>query len=237
VPAGRFLMGSLSTELGHSPDEGPQRMVSVAPFAIGKYEVTQAQWLAVMGTNPSHFDSCERSWLGAAVGNGDNCPVESVSWDDAQDFLRRLSQRAGVPYRLPSEAEWEYAARAGTSTPYPWGDQVGTGNANCSSCGSRWDSKGPAPVGKFSANAFGLHDMLGNVQEWVQDLWHESYVGAPSDGSPWLRGGDASMRVLRGGTWADPARGARSAYRNGMTAGFRNGGIGLRVARSLQRPE
>jgi formylglycine-generating enzyme required for sulfatase activity len=185
-----------------------------------------------MGSNPSHFSACDRNWLGAPVGNGNDCPVESVSWDDAQEFARRLSQRTGQNYRLPSEAEWEYAARAGSQTAYHWGDQIGTGNANCGSCGSRWDGKGTAPVGKFAPNALGLHDMHGNVLEWVRDVWHGDYSGAPGSGAAWTTGGDQSRRVLRGGSWHGSPENLRSASRVRGTPGFRDIGVGFRIART-----
>jgi formylglycine-generating enzyme required for sulfatase activity len=233
MPSGRFLMGSPMSEVVRSVDEGPQRMVSVTAFAIGKYEVTQAQWQAVMGNNPSYYKSCDRTWFGALTGTGDTCPVDSVSWDDVQEFVRRLSERTGFMYRLPSEAEWEYAARAGTATSYPWGAEVGTGNANCRSCGTRWDSKSPSPAGKLPPNADGLYDMHGNVQEWVQDVWHESFAGAPTDGAPWISEVDQSRRVLRGGSWVDPAHHVRSASRAWAMPDYRGASTGFRLARDL----
>jgi formylglycine-generating enzyme required for sulfatase activity len=140
---------------------------------MGKYEVTQAQWATGMGINPSRF-------------KGDDRPVENVSWDDIQEFLKRLNaDNSGKPYRLPTEAEWEYAAPAGPTTPYWWGKEIGQGNANCEGCGSRWDNKETAPVGSFKPNPFGLYDTAGNVWEWVQDCWHDGYQGAPADGSEW----------------------------------------------------
>ncbi len=212
IPAGRFLMGSLANETGRYVDEGPQRWVDVPRFAMGKFEVTQRQWEAVMGSNPSRFKSC-----------GPDCPVENVSWNDAQEFIRRLSQRTGQNYRLPSEAEWEYAARAGTTTAYFWGDAFDAGRASNGSQTVR--------VGSYGANAFGLHDMHGNVWEWVQDVWHDNYSGAPSDGSAWMSGGDQSRRVLRGGSWNSTPQFLRSAIRNRNSPGSRNDFIGFRIAR------
>ena len=163
----------------------------------------------------------------------DRRPVINVSWDDAQEYVRWLSDQTGATYRLLTEAEWEYAARAGTSTAYPWGNEIGSGQANCWDCGSQWDREKTAPAGSFPANAWGLHDMHGNVWEWVADCWNESYLGAPSDGSARLRG-ECSRRVLRGGSWHIEPWLLRSAYRNGY--GSDNGyfNIGLRVARTLK---
>jgi formylglycine-generating enzyme required for sulfatase activity len=214
IPAGRFLMGSPESEPGRFEDEGPQRLVDVPRFAMGVYEVTQGQWQAVMGSNPSRFGSC-----------GMNCPVENVSWNDAQEFVRRLSQRTGHSYRLPSEAEWEYAARAGTTTAYSWGDRFDGNRANN---GSRL-----VRVGNYPANALGLHDMHGNVWEWVQDVWHDSFAGAPSDGSAWMSGGDPSRRVLRGGSWVNSPQDLRSANRFWCAPVDRNCYTGFRIARTL----
>jgi formylglycine-generating enzyme required for sulfatase activity len=213
IPAGRFLMGSPPGEAGRSGDEGPQRWVEVPRFAMGRYEVTQREWLAVMGSNPSRFSNC-----------GMNCPVENVSWNDAQEFLRRLNQRTGLNYRLPSEAEWEYAARAGTTTAYPWGDRFDGGRAN--------NGSSTVAVGGYAANAFGLHDMHGNIWEWVQDIWHDNYAGAPTDGSAWMVGGDPSRRVLRGGSWFNSPQYLRSAIRNWYALGYRGFVTGFRIARA-----
>jgi formylglycine-generating enzyme required for sulfatase activity len=214
IPAGRFLMGSPASEARRDADEGPQRWVDVPRFAMGKFEVTQGQWQAVMGSNPSLLGSC-----------GMNCPVENVSWNDAQEFVRRMSQRTGQNYRLPSEGEWEYAARAGTTTVYSWGDRFEGNRANS---GSR-----TVQVGGYPANAFGLHDMHGNVWEWVQDVWHDNYAGAPSDGSAWMSGGDQARRVLRGGSWGGSAPGLRSADRIRLSPDDRGGGTGFRIARTF----
>jgi formylglycine-generating enzyme required for sulfatase activity len=215
IPAGRFLMGSPPGEVGRFQDEGPQRWVEVPRFALGKFEVTQGQWLAVMGNNPSALSRC-----------GMNCPVENVSWNDAQEFVRRLSQRTGQNYRLPSEAEWEYAARAGTTTAYFWGDRFDGEHANSS-------SRSTVAVGRYPANAFGLHDMHGNAWEWIQDVWHGDYTGAPSDGSARMSGGDASRRVLRGGSWFSTPQFLRSAYRFRSTPDNRNDVTGFRIARTF----
>ncbi len=214
IPAGRFLMGSPESEPGRDRDEGPTRWVDVPRFAIGKYEVTQGQWQAVMGSNPSRFRAC-----------GLDCPIENVSWNDAQEFVVRLSQRTGQSYRLPSEAEWEYAARAGTATAYFWGDRFYS--SRVANNGSH-----PVSVGRYPPNALGLHDMHGNVWEWVHDAWHESYDGAPIDGSAWMAGGDPGMRVLRGGSWLHARWGLRSADRGRNTPDVRSDVVGFRVVRA-----
>ena len=187
IPAGEFRMGSTSRRA-----EQPVRQVRIRQgLWLGKHEVTQAEWQRVMGSNPSRFDEC-----------GPTCPVERVSWDAAQEFIGRLNARGGGHrYRLPTEAEWEYAARAGTTTGYWWGNAIGDNRANCDGCGSQWDDESTAPVGSFVANAWGLHDVHGNVWEWVEDCSHENYEGAPGDGSVWTSGGNCGRRVLRGGSW------------------------------------
>jgi formylglycine-generating enzyme required for sulfatase activity len=223
VPAGRFLMGSPETEAGRSAGEGPRRWVNVGALAMGRYEVTQGQWRAMMGGSPSINKACSVTQLGSPL--HDDCPVENVSWTDAQEFLRRLSAAAGHRYRLPSEAEWEYAARAGSTAAYPWGESFNAGRVN--------GGTATRPVGWFLANAFGLHDMHGNVMEWVQDVWNDSYSGAPTDGSAWLTGADPSRRVLRGGAWSGSPAALRSAARMGSPADTRNGMTGFRVVRDF----
>ena len=230
VPAGSFTMGSPASEEGrYKKNEGPRHRVTISqPFAAGKYEVTFAEWdacVSVGGCN-GHRPR-DRSW-----GRGSR-PVIYVSWNDAKSYVAWLSRETGKRYRLLKEAEWEYAARAGTRTRYSWGDGIGRNRANCRSCGSRWDGEQTAPVGSFSANLFGLHDMHGNVWEWVEDCWHKSYAGAPSDGSAWVTGGDCERRVLRGGSWGIGPRGLRSAFRGWVVAGDRGYTLGFRVARTL----
>ena len=226
IPAGEFRMGSPGAEARDS--EQPVRTVRIGEgFWLGKHEVTQAEWQRVMGSNPSMFDEC-----------GPTCPVERVRWDDAQEFIGRLNGRGGGNrYRLPTEAEWEYAARAGTTTAYWWGNEIGDNRANCAGCGSRWDNESTAPVGSFAANAWGLHDVHGNVWEWVQDCWHDSYDGAPEDESAWTVGGDCNRRVLRGGSWFSTPGVLRAAYRVRGGAGGRIVSVGgFRVARTLGAP-
>lgn len=162
-------------------------------------------------------------------------PVINVSWDDAQAYASWLSRETGEDYRLLSEAEWEYVARAGTATRYWWGDAIGSNRANCNDCGSRWDGESTAPVGSFGANAFGLHDVHGNVWEWVDGCWRENYARHPRDGSAWLgdRGGDCSRRILRGGSWLDVPEYLRAANRYRVGSGLRSNVIGFRVARTF----
>jgi formylglycine-generating enzyme required for sulfatase activity len=156
-----------------------------------------------------------------------------VSWNDAKEFVRWLSRKTGQPYRLLTEAEWEYAARAGSTSAYSWGNNIGTGNANCDGCGSQWDKRQTAPVGSFHTNAFGLYDMPANVWEWCEDKWPADYTGGPpKDGSAWL-GGDGSLRVIRGGSWNHDPRSLRSAYRYRNQASNRSNVVGFRVARTL----
>ncbi|BAE50525.1 formylglycine-generating enzyme family protein [Paramagnetospirillum magneticum] len=224
IPPGSFMMGSPAGEKDSYDMERPQHRVTImAPFALGKTEVTQAEWEAVMGNNPSKF-------------RGANRPVEQVSWDDVLVFISKLNAKTGKRYRLPSEAEWEYAARAGTTTRYAWGDDVGKGNANCPGCGSRWDNRETAPVGSFQPNRFGLYDMQGNVWEWVQDCFHDNYSGAPNDGSAWT-GENSCYRIIRGGAWNYnyKLKNISSAARNAEVQGSSSRGDnqGFRLARML----
>jgi formylglycine-generating enzyme required for sulfatase activity len=171
----------------------------------------------------------EPSFWGKRQLNQARQPVVGVSWEDAQRFAEWTGGR------LPTEAEWEYAARAGTTTRYWWGDEVGKNNANCAECGSQWDGEQTGPGGSFQPNAFGLHDMLGNVWEWVEDCWHESYKGAPTDGSAWgkQQGDDCAQRVIRGGSWGHEPGSVRSANRTGLTPGSRYYGVGFRLAQDI----
>jgi formylglycine-generating enzyme required for sulfatase activity len=216
IPAGSFEMGSPSGESGRSNDEGPVHRVSLERFAIGKTEVTQGQWGAVMGNNPSQFSSC-----------GDDCPVEKVSWEDAQEFARKLSAKTGKTYRLPSEAQWEYACRAGGRTLYCGSDNLDAVAWHGGNSGGRTHS-----AGLKQANAFGLVDMSGNVWEWVEDCSHNSYNGAPSDGSAWTNG-SCDGRVLRGGSWSNDPRYARAARRSFSSPGLRDYSLGFRLTRML----
>ncbi|NER32205.1 MAG: formylglycine-generating enzyme family protein [Symploca sp. SIO1C4] len=206
IPRGIFTMGSPDSEAGRIDTEGPQHLVKVAPFFMGKYPVTQEQWLVVayfpqvnrsLNPNPSSF-------------KGSNLPVECISWYDAEEFCNRLSQHTGRQYRLPTEAQWEYACRAGTTSPYHFGEGISPELANYNR-----NRKGTTPVGSFQvANNFGLYDMHGNVWEWCADHWHDNYEGAPSNGRAWLgRDNDYPFLVLRGGSWVNNPTLCRCAYR------------------------
>ena len=219
-------MGSPATEKGRYTNEGPQHKVTIArPFAVSKFDVTFADWDACVsvGGCPQVSDS--------GYGRGTK-PVINVSWDDAQQYVAWFSKMTGQPYRLLTEAEWEYAARAGTTTAYYWGDEIGKGNANCNGCGSQWDNRQTSPVGSFKPNAFGLYDMAGNVWQWVQDCYHDNYNGAPTDGSAWTSG-DCSRRVVRGGSWDDDPQDLRAASRDRGSSGGRDDVLGFRVGRTL----
>jgi len=224
VPAGKYTMGSPASEKDHLDDEGPQHEVTIAkPFAAGRTEVTFAEWDACEAAG-----ACARA-SDSAFGRG-NQPVINVTWDDAKEYIAWLSRITGKEYRLLSEAEWEYAARAGTTTAYSWGEDIGKGNANCNGCGSEWDGKQPAPVGSFKSNAFGLYDMHGNVFELVEDTWHGSYKDAPADGTAWLQG---SGPVIRGGSWSLIPLYLRAAYRVWIARDNRYYNVGFRLARTL----
>ncbi|MGA7879457.1 MAG: formylglycine-generating enzyme family protein [Terrimicrobiaceae bacterium] len=227
VPAGQFVMGSSTSEKGRFRNEGPQHTVAIAkPFAVSKFEVTFDEWDACVAYGDCTPVVNDNGW-----GRGRR-PVINVAWDDARRYAAWLSKMTGKPYRLLSDAEWEYAARAGSNKRYSWGDEIGKGNANCSDCGSEWDATQTAPVGSFAANQFGLHDMHGNVWEWVEDCLHRSYEGAPADGSAWVAGGECSLRVIRGGSWHYDPDGARSASRRGMSISPFDD-VGFRVGRTL----
>jgi formylglycine-generating enzyme required for sulfatase activity len=229
IPAGTFVMGFPDGEGGRFEAEATQHKVHVHAFELGKYAVTFAQWdYCVSDGGCAAYRPDDRGW-----GRGSR-PVINVSWDDAQRYLKWLSARTGKAYRLPTEAEWEYAARAGTTTARHWGDKIGSGNANCSGCGSQWDGRETAPVGSFKPNALGLHDMLGNVWQWAEDCYRDTYEGAPDDGTAVSRDADCNLRVARGGAWnvIGPAS-VRSGYRSRNDRALRFVGVGFRVARSL----
>jgi formylglycine-generating enzyme required for sulfatase activity len=233
VPAGSFMMGSPNTESVADTDEFPQHPVTIAePFAVSKFELTFEDWDTCYELGGCRIRPDDYGW-----GRGDR-PVIGVDWYDAQQYVTWLSKQTGKSYRLLSEAEWEYAARAGTTTAYSWGDDVkldGKTMANCFDCGSRWDDKETAPVGSFAPNAFGLNDMLGNVWEWVEDCYHESYDQAPKNGSAWTER-DCKERVSRGGSWGDlPQVLLRTAFRLRTPPVNRYEGLGLRVGRALAR--
>jgi formylglycine-generating enzyme required for sulfatase activity len=229
VPAKSFIMGSSKSEPGHEAREEPQHEVGVPqPLAISKNEMTFAEW-----DDCANYGDCEPDKDDGGFGRGDQ-PLINVSWVDAQRYAAWLSKMTGKTYRLLSEAEYEYAARGGSQTAYPWGDTIGKNNADCTTCGSRWDNKQPAPVGSFAANGFGLYDMVGNVWEWVQDCVHNDYSGGPpTDGSAWIKGGDCSERVVRGGSWSDPPKFLRSAERQWDPINDRYYRLSFRLARTL----
>jgi formylglycine-generating enzyme required for sulfatase activity len=230
IPAGSFTMGSPASEAGRGANEGPQRTVTIAkPFAVAKFELTFAAWDACAA-----YGDCDRNVSDSGWGRGQS-PLIDVTWNDAQQYVRWLSKTTGKPYRLLSEAEFEYAARAGTQTAYYWGDQIGTGNADCDGCGSMWDNKQTVPVGSFKPNAFGLYDMAGNVWQWVEDCLHPNYQGAPADGSAWTQGVDCTAHMDRGGSWRSPPTRLRSAARNWYGPLYLDNGGGFRVARALAR--
>ena len=224
ILGGTFRMGDLSGE-GDSK-ELPVHSVTVPSFWMGKYEVTLSQWKACAADGKCNYKKPSNNKY------PDNHPVINVSWEDVQKFIAWLNARTGGGYRLPTESEWEYAARAGSESLYSWGDRIGVNQANCSgSCGDQWDKT--APVGSFEEeSAWGLHDMHGNVWEWVEDCWNKNYRGAPGDGSAWLSG-DCSLRVIRGGSWLNSPRSLRSSFRNGRDRLFRNDILGFRLARDL----
>ncbi|RAM51933.1 MAG: protein kinase [Hapalosiphonaceae cyanobacterium JJU2] len=206
IPGGKFLMGSPPGEAGRNDDEGPQHEVTVPDFFMGKYEVTQAQYQAIMDNNPSNF-------------KGDKRPVERVSWNDAVKFCEELSEKTGRIYRLPSEAKWEYAARAGTITPFYFGETITTalanydGNYTYGSAPKGEYRKQTTDVGNFPPNSFGLYDMCGNIWEWCLDEYNNSYEGAPTDGSPWIKNNGENIKLLRGGSWTYEQRNCRYAIR------------------------
>ncbi|MCA2890856.1 MAG: SUMF1/EgtB/PvdO family nonheme iron enzyme [Microcystis sp. M045S1] len=223
LPAGEFLMGSPDSDPNAESYEKPPHQVKVNSFAIGKYPVTQAQYQAVMGTNPSHFKN--NSWFKNNLQN----PVERVSWNDAQAFCQKLSQLTGKTYRLPTEAEWEYACRAGTTTRFYFGDDA---NQLGDYAWYKGNSQNTThPVGQKRPNAWGLYDMSGNVWEWCEDDWHSSYIGAPTDGSAWIKNNnDNDYRILRGGSWYFNPAYCRSAYRvSSLRRGYDSGYVGFRV--------
>jgi len=241
IPAGQFMMGAPKREKDSADNERPQHEVSVSAFLMGKYPITQAQWRVVAGLpqvkrelnpDPSNF-------------KGDKLPVEQVSWLEALEFCARLSQHTGRDYRLPSEAEWEYACRAGTTKPFHFGETITTELVNYDGDNPYGDApkgeyrKKTIPVGQFPANGFGLYDMHGNVWEWCADDWHNSYKGAPKDGSVWIKDNNnyeapETRKLLRGGSWYDDAQFCRSACRSYYSARLQGNYFGFRVVCALR---
>ncbi|TAN58880.1 MAG: formylglycine-generating enzyme family protein [Rhodospirillales bacterium] len=222
LPAGTFRMGCDGGK-DCEDHEKPVHTVTIKAFEMAKTELTFDEWDACVADSGCPHLPEDNGW-----GRG-NRPVINVSWDDVQTYLVWLNRKTGKTYRLPTESEWEYAARAGTATPYSWGNDIGKGNANCDGCGG---NKQTAPVGSFRPNPFGLSDMHGNVWEWVQDCYQNNYAGAPGDGSA-FEGKNSCFRVIRGGSWNDGPRYHRSANRSYVTPVFRNRDLGFRLARTL----
>lgn len=219
LPPGQFQMGSHHGD----DDERPMHLVTIPrPVAVGRFEVTFAEYDACLAAGGCRSNVSDNGW-----GRGTQ-PVMHVTWNDANDYVRWLSAITGKRYRLPSESEWEYAARGGSGAE----DVYGEGQANCEGCGTPWSGRRPAPVGRFAPNGFGLYDMLGNVWEWTLDCRNDNYRGAPNDGSPWLAG-DCSRRSLRGGGYKDSANKSRAAYRNKDPITDRDPDNGFRVVREL----
>ena len=243
IPAGRFYMGSC--KLGTTcpsgagvddeanDNETPQHEVHIRRgFRMGVHEVTLGQfkqYIAAAGRDDLLSDDFIQY-----NSNDDRAAVVMVSWHDAQDFIGWLNKKEGTQaYRLPSESEWEYAARSGTTTRYSWGDEIGVNRANCDGCGNEWDDEQTAPVGRFEANGFGLYDMHGNVWEWVEDCYHDNYEGAPTDGSAWTTGCYEESAVVRGGSWYNNLRYLRAAGRDRGPPSDRDDGVGFRLVQDL----
>jgi formylglycine-generating enzyme required for sulfatase activity len=262
IPPGRFWMGSPPTEPERGDTEGPMHLMQMQGFFMSQTPITQAQWRQVvrsherpgeswghkLSTTPSSFQG-ETCGLFPGETNTYNRPVEQVSWLDAMEFCSRLSQRTGRIYTLPSEAQWEYACRAGTTTPFHFGNTINTELANYN--GNYDYADGPkgvyrkqtTPVGLFPANAWGLQDMHGNMYEWCLDEWHDSYEGAPTDGGAWVDGTEVikseelgKARLLRGGSWDDFPRDCRSAFRSHYQPDDANDYVGFRVVCLPQGP-
>lgn len=260
IPAGRFIMGSPAGEAGRSGNEGPQREVRISDsFALGKYEVTKSELEAFVKQTGLMIRGCRvldgrrwraddsRTWRDPGFPQGERHPAVCVNWEDAKKYVEWLSHKTGNEYRLPSESEWEYAVRAGTTAARFWGDDP-AGACTYADVADRMTRQShpaiqrfhacedgfvyTAPVGSFRANPFGLHDMLGNVWEWVEDCWNPSYVGAPEDGKAWTSG-DCTRHVVRGGSWGLAPEGVRSAERNWFDVPNRSSVLGFRVARTL----
>jgi formylglycine-generating enzyme required for sulfatase activity len=217
IPGGTFAMGS-----DDDPSEKPIHRVTIKPFAISKFPTTVREWNACVGAK-----SCTYVPTGK-----DDAPIANLSWADAQQFVEWLSKVTQKSFRLPSEAEWEYAARAGTRTKFWWGDQLQAGMANCKGCDQPYDASQPLKVGSFKPNPFGLFDMGGNIHQWVADCWHKNYQGAPSDGSPWVDN-DCPSHVMRSGSWKNDPSYARPSSRDQYDTSVRYPTHGLRVAHSL----
>ncbi|MFC5460370.1 formylglycine-generating enzyme family protein [Massilia niabensis] len=223
IPAGSFTMGNNTSD----PSEKPAHQVTIAtPFAIGKFEVTVQQWNACVDAR-----GCPA--IAQPANTPPNAPMRDLSWDDAQQYVKWLGTASGKPYRLPTEAEWEFAARGGTATRYWWGEQMVPGKANCKDCGPPWSADRPAGVGSFAANPYGVHDTSGSLWEWVSDCWHNNFKNAPVDGSSWDQP-NCRVRVIRGGSWREGAAYMVASTRFRYDASVRQWQNGFRVARSLK---
>ena len=251
MPAGRFTMGSPESEADRDSNEGPMHEVNITQsFSLGKFEVTRREFeYFVQSVGYTKADGCyfwngkdlvkdqTKSWRSPGFSQTDNDPVVCVSWEDAMAYVKWLSKKTKITYRLPTEAEWEYAARAGTKTAFYFGTSISPKQANYETSMSYGGSVvaqsvgGTVPVGGYPANSFGLHDMHGNVFEWTQDCWNNNYNGAPTNGSAWTSG-DCSQRVVRGGSWLSYPRLLRSAYRFRDATADRDNYLGFRVART-----
>jgi formylglycine-generating enzyme required for sulfatase activity len=260
MPAGRFVMGSPVNEAGRFESEGPQRIVSVKAFALAKYPVSSREFLTFLRATGHRPAPCNPAlglgWKipGRGLANAPHdqeppdWPAVCLDWRDARAYVAWINAKARAanprliqgPYRLPSEAEWEYAARAGTNTARWWGNDIGSNNANCNGCGSPYDRKLLAPVHAFKPNPYGLYGMLGNAWQWVEDCWHPTYAGAPTDGGVWA-GGDCSRHVLRGGSWSNLPAFVRAATRSAAANNSDDSSVfsdyssmaGFRLARDL----
>jgi formylglycine-generating enzyme required for sulfatase activity len=230
IPGGKFVMGTPAREGDNN--EHPQHQVRVSKFEIGKYDVTFSEY-DVFTAATMRETASDRGW-----GRGTR-PIINVSWTDAIAYIEWLNEKTGKNYRLPSEAEWEYSARAGSTTSFWWGPDIGQGGsrAHCDGCGSQWDGKETAPVGSFKPNRWGLYDTAGDVWEWTADCWHETYQKAPQDGSAWTiaNGGDCDSHVIRGGSWTGSPQDRRSAKRLSYGTSAAASDQGFRLARDLPR--
>jgi len=223
IPAGLFVMGVGAKRKAEKP---VHRVNFKKPFAIGRFEVTFTQWLTCVTQGGCKHTPDDHNW-----GKGKR-PVINITYDQAKNYLRWISKKTGKTYRLPSESEWEYVARAGTTSLYWWGNDVGENMANCKDCKSEWSAHSTAPTGSFKPNNFGVYDTAGNVFEWVEDCWVPNHKGAPNDGSA-RKTGDCKYQVIRGGSFYYFSKVARSVYRAKNPAGVKSYWLGFRVLREL----
>jgi len=235
IPGGSFLMGSPENEERRNKNESPQHQVTLQPFYMSKYPITQEQYKVIIGENPSSF---KKGMFFRRNFNGDKCPVENVSWHQAREFCAELSKKTGKTYKLPTESQWEYACRAGITTPFYFGETITSelanynGNYRYGNAPKGQYREKTTDVGSFPPNAFGLYDMHGNVWEWCQDIGHDDYNGAPTDGSAWETGGNSNTRVLRGGCWVNYSWDCRCAGRLYYDADFFIDDWGFRIVSS-----